>query len=82
MTDPNKTINRKRILFLDNLRTLMIFLVVLLHCGLVYEQSGIGALFWIVDQDTDSDFYGAIDEVYRREAPTLRIPSDRSRLSG
>lgn len=38
-----------RIYWLDNLRTFMIFLVVLLHAGIVYESSGSGALFWIVD---------------------------------
>jgi len=42
-------IKGNRIYFLDNLRTFMIFLVVLLHAGLVYESSGGGALFWIVD---------------------------------
>jgi len=49
MTAQNKTITGNRIYFLDNLRTFMIFLVVLLHAGIVYESSGIGALFWIVD---------------------------------
>jgi fucose 4-O-acetylase-like acetyltransferase len=38
-----------RIYFLDNLRTFMIFLVVLIHAGGVYESSGGWALFWIVD---------------------------------
>lgn len=38
-----------RIHWVDNLRTFMVFLVVLLHAGLVYERSGGGALFWIVD---------------------------------
>lgn len=37
-----------RIYFLDNLRTFMIFLVVLLHAGIVYDRSGAGAYFWIV----------------------------------
>ena len=39
----------RRIYFLDNLRTFMIFLVVLVHAGLVYESAGFCALFWIVD---------------------------------
>ena len=38
-----------RILWMDNVRTAMIFLVVLLHAGIVYESGGGGALFWIVD---------------------------------
>jgi fucose 4-O-acetylase-like acetyltransferase len=38
-----------RVYFLDNLRTLMVFLVVLIHAGGVYESSGGWALFWIVD---------------------------------
>ena len=38
-----------RIYFLDNLRTFMIFLVVLYHAGGVYESSGIWASFWLVD---------------------------------
>lgn len=43
--NPLKT---NRIYFLDNLRTFMIFLVVLYHCGLVYENSGFAGFFWIV----------------------------------
>lgn len=39
---------KSRIYFLDNLRTFMIFLVVVYHCGLVYENSGIASFFWIV----------------------------------
>jgi len=42
-------IKGNRIYFLDNLRTFMIFLVVLFHSGVVYESRGYGALFWIVD---------------------------------
>ncbi|MBN1456561.1 MAG: acyltransferase family protein [Sedimentisphaerales bacterium] len=43
------TIEGARIRFLDNLRTFMIFLVVLIHAGGVYESSGGWGLFWIVD---------------------------------
>ncbi len=39
----------QRIHFLDNLRTFIIFLVILCHAGGVYESSGIWAYFWIVD---------------------------------
>jgi len=38
-------IKGNRIYFLDNLRTFMIFLVVLYHAGLVYEYTGIVAFF-------------------------------------
>ena len=48
MTSNEETIKANRIYFLDNLRTFMIFLVILLHSGLVYEKSGFSALFWIV----------------------------------
>ena len=41
-------ITGNRIYFLDNLRTFMIFLVVLYHSGLVYENSGFAAFFWVV----------------------------------
>lgn len=37
-----------RIFFLDNLRTFMIFLVVVVHAGIVYDGSGGGAYFWLV----------------------------------
>jgi len=37
-----------RIYFLDHLRTFMIFLVVMLHAGVVYESSGAAGFFWIV----------------------------------
>ena len=50
MNDSGRRSHReKRIYFLDNLRTFLIFLVVLVHAGLVYESRGMGALFWIVD---------------------------------
>ena len=43
-----QTIIGNRIYFLDNLRTFMIFLVVLIHAGIVYDSSGSGEYFWIV----------------------------------
>ncbi|MCJ7581571.1 MAG: acyltransferase family protein [Candidatus Aminicenantes bacterium] len=42
------SVQGNRIYFLDNLRTFMIFLVVLLHAGIVYDSSGGGEYFWIV----------------------------------
>jgi hypothetical protein len=39
----------------------MIFLVVLLHAGLVYESSGITAFFWIVDDPSTNDLSGILN---------------------
>jgi fucose 4-O-acetylase-like acetyltransferase len=55
--------NRNRIYFLDNLRTFLIFLVVLIHTGLVYESSGIPAAWWIVDDPATNDLSGIINLV-------------------
>ncbi len=52
-----------RIYFLDNLRTFMIFLVVLFHAGWVYESSGSGASFWIVDDPATNDLCGLLNLV-------------------
>jgi fucose 4-O-acetylase-like acetyltransferase len=51
----------QRIYWLDNLRTFAIFLVVLIHAGIVYESSGIGAIFWIVDDPSTHDLIGIIN---------------------
>ncbi len=48
-------IKGNRIYFLDNLRTFMIFLVVLCHAGGVYESSGTWASFWIVDDPSTNN---------------------------
>ena len=50
-----------RIFFLDNLRTFMIFLVVLIHVGIVYESSGVGGLFWIVYDPSTINIFEIID---------------------
>lgn len=52
-----------RVHFLDNLRTCMVFLVVLCHAGWVYESSGLGAIFWIVDDPAVNDVSGLINIV-------------------
>ena len=54
-------IKGNRIHFLDNLRTFMIFLVVLVHAGWVYESSGIGAFFWIVDDPSTNNLSGILN---------------------
>ena len=51
----------KRIYFLDNLRTFMIFLVVLYHAGLVYESSGAVGFFWIVDDPATNNVVGILN---------------------
>jgi len=50
-----------RIYFLDNLRTFMIFLVVLFHAGGVYESSGIWASFWLVDDPSTNNLAGILN---------------------
>jgi len=54
------TIGKSRIAFLDNLRTFMIFLVVLCHAGGVYESSGTWASFWIVDDPATNNLSGLL----------------------
>jgi len=57
MTDQEQdTIKGNRIYFLDNLRTFMIFLVVLYHAGLVYASSGVGTYInWLVVDSSTND---------------------------
>jgi peptidoglycan/LPS O-acetylase OafA/YrhL len=51
----------KRLVFLDNLRTLIIFLVVFYHAGWVYERSGLLSSVWIVDDPSKNDLAGIIN---------------------
>jgi fucose 4-O-acetylase-like acetyltransferase len=51
----------KRLYCLDNLRTFMIFLVVLVHAGTVYESSGLMGPYWLVDDPSTSDLPGLIN---------------------
>lgn len=53
----------ERFHFLDNLRTFSIFLVVLVHAGMVYESSGLMAPFWIVDDPATSKLPGLVNLV-------------------
>jgi fucose 4-O-acetylase-like acetyltransferase len=55
MTYKENAVKGNRIYFLDNLRTFMIFLVVLLHSGLVYEKNGFSAFIWIVYDPATND---------------------------
>jgi peptidoglycan/LPS O-acetylase OafA/YrhL len=52
---------RNRLYFLDNLRTFLIFLVVLFHAGVVYDKNGIGTGWWIVVDPSDSDLPGLMN---------------------
>ena len=61
MIDEEKgTITKYRIYWLDNLRTFMIFLVVLLHAAVVYEKNRMGAAWWIVVDPSNSDLPGIV----------------------
>ncbi len=51
----------RRIYWLDNLRTFLIFLVVLIHVGIVYESSGVGGLFWIVYDPSTNNLFEILD---------------------
>jgi peptidoglycan/LPS O-acetylase OafA/YrhL len=61
MVDKEKgTIAESRIYWLDNLRTFMIFFVVLLHAAIVYERNSMGALWWIICDPSASDLPGIL----------------------
>lgn len=49
-----------RIYWLDNLRTFMIFLVVVIHAATVFEKYSMGALWWIVIDPSNSDLNGIL----------------------
>ena len=53
-----------RIYWMDNLRTFIIFLVVLYHVGGVYESAGLWAGFWIVDDPDTITWVGIIGIVF------------------
>ncbi|UCC97523.1 MAG: acyltransferase family protein [Phycisphaerales bacterium] len=57
------TSKESRVYFLDNLRTAVIFLVVLYHAGGVYEASGMWASFWIVDDPSTNNLSGLLNIV-------------------
>jgi len=65
MTDKEKsTRNRNRIHWMDNLRTIIIFLVVLYHVGGVYEAAGLWGWFWIVDDPATITWVGILNIVF------------------
>lgn len=65
MTNKEKpTTKRKRICWMDNLRTIIIFLVVLYHVGGVYEAAGLWGWFWIVDDPATITWVGILGIVF------------------
>ena len=50
-----------RLYFFDNLKTFIIFLVVVFHAGYVYEQSGILSSVWIVDDPAKNSLPGILN---------------------
>jgi len=50
-----------RINWMDNLRTIIIFLVVLYHVGGVYESTGMWGSFWIVDDPDTISWVGIMN---------------------
>jgi fucose 4-O-acetylase-like acetyltransferase len=65
MTDKEQsTMKRKRIHWMDNLRTVIIFLVVLYHVGGVYEGADMWGWFWIVDDPATISWVGIVGIVF------------------
>jgi len=61
MTTLEKNITKgNRVHWLDNLRTITIFLVVLYHVGGVYESAGLWGWFWIVDDPSTITWVGIV----------------------
>ena len=56
-------IKRKRIHWMDNLRTFIIFLVVLYHAGGVYESTGVWTSFWLVLDPATNGVAGIVNVI-------------------
>jgi fucose 4-O-acetylase-like acetyltransferase len=61
MAHAESTGRENRLIFFDNLRTFIIFLVVLYHAGWVYERSGFLSSVWIVDDPSKNDLSGILN---------------------
>ena len=62
MTEKGQDTNKqKRVYWLDNLRTFMIFLVLVFHASIVYDKYAIGAAWWIVIDPSTSDLPGILN---------------------
>jgi len=60
----NRVTERKRIHWMDNLRTITILLVVLYHIGGVYESAGLWGWFWIVDDPDTIAWVGIVGIIF------------------
>jgi len=60
MIQEQNEINGNRIHWMDNLRTIIILLVVLYHVGGVYESGGLWGWFWIVDDPATITWVGIV----------------------
>jgi surface polysaccharide O-acyltransferase-like enzyme len=58
------TTKGNRIHWMDNLRTFIIFLVVLYHAGGVYESTGGWAFFWIVDDPATNRLVDLLNAIF------------------
>ena len=56
----NVSIPGKRLHWMDNLRTVIIFMVLLYHVGGVYESIGLWGSFWIVDDPDTISWVGIV----------------------
>ena len=63
-TRAKSTITGKRIHWMDNLRTIIILLVVLYHVGGVYESAGLWGWFWIVDDPATISWVGIVGIIF------------------
>jgi len=61
---PITATQKARFHWLDNLRTVMILLVVLYHVGGVYEAAGLWGSFWIVDDPATITWVGIVGIVF------------------
>ena len=60
MTNIAATTKRNRIYWMDNLRTIIILMVVLYHIGGIYEAAGMWGSFWIVDDPDTITWVGIV----------------------
>ena len=64
ITRAKPTQKSKRIHWMDNLRTVIILLVVFYHVGGVYEAAGLWGWFWIVDDPATISWVGILGIVF------------------
>jgi fucose 4-O-acetylase-like acetyltransferase len=57
-------VKRGRIHWMDNLRSIIIFLVVMYHVGGVYESAGLWGWFWIIDDPATITWVGIVGIIF------------------